>query len=366
MATIMTNLTSKDKRSRCLMTVFLFSVSMYIFFHFMCSERSISNSSNALTKRDANDKTSLKGNTTLTHYHGSYYRSDFVSIMNSKPTSTSLVTRNNLEERFYIWFTVKMIIDFGLSGYSLYATVRDCRDWSKGDSSGKKDCVMGAIATAVSFAGIGGQIYNNYDKLRAGLASLTSRVPSKRDGNFGTDYALEGAKILAGGSAFDVAALYRADGSWAQNDQTGWPIYLLRNEAGDIYHFSTMNVNETHHVYRIATSHSKIYNAKRDEQFNLENFSEGGIESGMEKKKSSSSAAINTSGDYGTLGHQVSCQVDMNAHAYQYILWDYNHNTDMGSGWFYAYQNDTYNDVHAQVIPYPGTSAPDMGNCYVS
>lgn len=322
-------------------------------------------SNDEFQQKNPNTKTSVYDNTTLTHYHGTCYRSDFISINNSKTFKYELIRRSNLNERNYIWFAVKLIVKVSLAGYSLYATVRDCKDWSKGGTSGKVDCVVGAVSTVVSFAGIGNQV-SEYINLGNHMATSTNGVPSKRDKLYEGDLGLKTASILAGNTPFSVAVLYREDGTWARNDQTGWPIYLLQNDKGSIYHFSTMKANETHHIFRIATAHANIDSPKRDEQFNLENFSEGGIESGMQKVENTNAAVINTGGDYGTIDHQVSCQIDMNAHAYEYIMWDYNHNTAMGTGWFYAYQYTTYDDVHAEVIPYPGTSAPDMGNCYVS
>lgn len=94
----------------------------------------------------------------------------------------------------------------------------------------------------------------------------------------------------------------------------------------------------------------------------LKKFSQGSIEFEDQRIESSSVSGINSSGDFVTLDQQLSCEFDSGAHAYQYIIWDYNHNEAMSSGWFYTYQYDPYQDISSEIVPYPG----NCGARYVS
>lgn len=168
------------------------------------------------------------------------------------------------------------------------------------------------------------------------------------------------ARSLIAGTPHSAAALLYPNGSFVANVQTGHPVFVLKNPYSDCYHFSTMKANNTHHSFRIATSQSNYISKKTDEQFNLENFSQGGTEFGEQRIESNSVAGINSSGDFGTLDHQLSCELDPSSHSNQFIVWDYNHNIAISSKWFHTFQYNPYQDIYSEIIPYLGTEAPNM------
>lgn len=309
-------------------------------------------------------------NSTLLPYYDAYLTTQFVG---GNKTVTATYTDDGLHERNpYAWLALGIWRLF-VSGYNFGSLIRSCRDWSSGGEWAKADCVIGAVDTGVALAATGYGGYTTYATIGTALAQNGVHIPGfKKRGN-GEDLIEHNinvlttmASALVDGTGHEAAGLLHANGSIATNDQTGYPIMVLRGPTGLIHHMSTMQINDTHHTYRIATSHEVSHSAKRNEQFNLENFSEGGIEFGDYRQESQDTATISTDSDYGMLDHQLSCQMSMDAHAYQYVMWDNNHDTSLCSGWFHAYQYDPYYEADVEIEPYPGTSAPDLGGCYVT
>lgn len=59
---------------------------------------------------------------------------------------------------------------------------------------------------------------------------------------------MEAAKSLVTGTPHSAAPLLHNNGSFVANDQTGYPVFVIKNPYNDYYHFSTMKVNATHHI----------------------------------------------------------------------------------------------------------------------
>lgn len=108
----------------------------------------------------------------------------------------------------------------------------------------------------------------------------------------------------------------------------------------------------------VATSESVAKTVKRNEQFKLENFLQGGVE-GVSMHLTQGVSNLDDQYDFGQIDHKISCEDDLQTHGYQYIIWDNNHNTAMSSGWYSAFQYGTYSDPI--LIRYPGDNAPDAG-----
>lgn len=195
----------------------------------------------------------------------------------SNSTSQAITTGYN-KRNPYVWFAIAVIKLF-VKGYSLKSTISACNDWSTGGSSGKWGCVVGAVDTGVSLGVFAYVATNNYITIGNRLAQNGLHIPgiSKRDLGYEYDLLNAAAKSLMTGTPHSAAALLHANGSFVAHDQTGHPVFVIKNSFGVDYHMSTMKGNETHHIFRIATSQGNYSSKKRDEQFNLENFSQGGI-----------------------------------------------------------------------------------------
>nr|ATN38271.1 K45 killer preprotoxin [Saccharomyces paradoxus L-A virus M45 satellite] len=307
---------------------------------------------------------------TLEVYQSNYLITSFVGKLGNSTELSN--TEVGFAKRGYVWFAIGLWRLF-VAGYNLGSLARTCRDWSSGGAWGKSDCVVGAVDTGVTLGITGTSTYNTYVEIGTSLVQSGLHLPGfkKRDEDVqDVDATLEKlytfAAALVNGTGHQAAALLHRNGSVVANDQTGYPVLVIKSPNGRLHHMSTMSINSTRHIYRLATDHWTMQRAKRNEDFNLENFSAGGLEFGDYRDESNSVASISTSSDYGTLDHQLSCELDMDAHAYQYEIWDYNHNSAMSTGWFHAYQDGVYQEGDAELEPYPGTSAPNIGGCYVS
>lgn len=287
----------------------------------------------------------------------------FPKILSNSSYANNRENQSPNPQNFYLWWAVKI---FGVAdaGVNFKSTVNACRDWSKNGNPGKFDCVWGSISTALALASIVDGVYLGYLAVGTYLAQNRNAMPhiAKRDYGI-VSYSINDLnEHLSNATGLEFATLHYENGTLLLNDQTSLPIHAVRNPYGGIHHMSFMGLKDNRTTLRIATS-QEIISAKRDEQFNLENFSQGGIESEF-YSVGASKAHLSADNDFGQLDHEVSCGVDLNQHAFQYEIWDYNHNEAMTVGWVSAFQYDSYDDM--LVVPYPDSSAPDMGNCYVN
>lgn len=331
----------------------------------------LNNNNDIVTEISLIDKSVSSANLTdsdskFEEYLPGYFTRGFSQPINSKNLTVNLVS--SLEEigpQTYLWWAVAIwrIADRGMQLRQLY---NSCRDWSQGKNN-KIDCVWGSIATAIDLGVVSSSLYKGYLTLGTRLTQNALHVPGvKREYNDIISMAEEANSMLSDAIGRPTAMLYNSFMLPVLNDQTNMPVHIIQMPDGGLHHYSVMKANGTHNVFRLATSHSSQQLAKRDEQFNLENFSSGGIESGFYRHESQSVANLDTNNDFGQMDHEVSCECDLNDHAYQYIVWDYNHNSALSSGWFHGYQYDPYDDMQAEIFPYPGSNPPGIGNCYVS
>lgn len=81
---------------------------------------------------------------------------------------------------------------------------------------------------------------------------------------------------------------------------------------------------------------------KRNEQFNLENFSSGRIEA-YSQRWEDGIAALSADNDFGTMNHQVGCAFDLQSHEYVWNIHDFNNGGGaIGAGKIAAFQYADY------------------------
>ncbi|EDO15988.1 hypothetical protein Kpol_499p16 [Vanderwaltozyma polyspora DSM 70294] len=300
-------------------------------------------------------------------YTGDYMISDFVSL----PISDKLAFNYTapIETRFnYLWAAVSAWNVFQ-AGYSLWSTIRACRDWSTGGKAGQSDCVVGAATTGVTLSAAAGAAVAGYLEIGLALKRSGTALPGfgKRDSaQTTTDLVHQMALNLINGTDVAIAVIYDRTGQPIYNEHSGWPVFALKHESHPILHFTTLDTNGTSHNFVMTDQHPVVNLAKRDEQFNLENFSQGGLQFHDYQIEDNSVAHVDVYRDYGEFDHQLSCQLDLQAHAFKYEVWDYNHNQAMVVGNCWAYQYDPYEDRMVDMMMYPGNPMNEWDKCYVS
>lgn len=259
------------------------------------------------------------------------------------------------------WFGI-YLSKTGLEGFAIAQLVTTCRDWSENGAWGQTGCVVGAVASCIA-------ILTSYQELATHMVELglqmgeRSELFDKREIGFHSK-VLSVAGNVADSVGAPVAFLMHNNGSYALNTVTGYPILVLQYDNKSYYHISLMSNKDGSATYRLEpVSISEQTITKRNENFNLQNFAQGGLEAAG--YHIDDVADLSTVNDYGTIDHQVSCQYDGSVHAYDFEGWDYNHNRPLTTGWLYAYQYQPYDDAKARMFHEPGNAAPDMGSCLV-
>lgn len=168
----------------------------------------------------------------------------------------------------------------------MYGLVKGCRDWSKGDGWDEFPCVWGALSTVIGL-GIGGRsAYNTYTFLNQRLADCGWNILGVGGTRgFSDIYEVAQNYNLAVGTIIGrpVATELLNNGSFARSEGYNTPIHVVELPGGQWQHLTIPALNETHVRGRVQTETTTLQHAKRDEQFNLENISEGGIEGEAEQ-----------------------------------------------------------------------------------
>lgn len=151
--------------------------------------------------------------------------SDNAPLNNSVKATSSKYTKRNP----YVWFAISAI-KLGTAGYSFYSTISACNDWSTGGKKGKCDCVVGAIDTGVS---LGSFLYvssNSYITISNRLAENGYHIPGlfKRDVDHEHELLNAAARSLVAGTPHSATALLHPNGSFVANDQTKYPIFVVK------------------------------------------------------------------------------------------------------------------------------------------
>lgn len=259
------------------------------------------------------------------------------------PDNTKIFNQTmELDKRNYVWY-VLTAIKTARQGFAMKGLIESCRDWSKDGASGKADCVWGAIDTALTLGMLATSGWEAYVAIGAWMALGGDTLPgvTKRDNILGywkdAEHPLQ--SIIANSTGLPVATLQYSNGSYVLNDQTGWPVHAVWSNSGSAHLVSLMENQGSLTAIRVGGFDTGLQ--KRDEQFNLENFSSGGIESYCDRWEDGI-AALDVNNDFGTLDHQVSCAFDLNSHEYEWNVHDFNNGGAIGAGKIAAFQYSTY------------------------
>ncbi|KAK5107385.1 hypothetical protein LTR62_001328 [Meristemomyces frigidus] len=106
--------------------------------------------------------------------------------------------------------------------------------------------------------------------------------------------------------------------------------------------------------------------SKRDEYYNEEHFTSGGLESGASYNQEYDGGYLTPSNDFGTVEHQVSCHIggDLSANEYEFQIYDNNHQGTIAGGRLRAFQYDPYdqNQIDSNI----NSPLPLNTNCEVA
>lgn len=333
-------------------------------------------------KRDSNinekatlDFHPLNSNYYMTSFIKPVYKSDVTTTL-APTVSSSLVPTitDPLQKRIvYLWWFLSMV-KLGLSGVSLYGTVKSCQNWSAGDAgtADKVGCVVGAVSTAI---GIGATVSNHaleYDVIRRADHPWLNNINqawNARDKSATDDYMEYISNITSAFAAltgYPSATVLHHNMSVVLNDQTGYPLHAIQSPDGNIYHVSVMDINDQWWTHRLISPESSSQTlTKRDEDFNMENFSSGGIEVSSQYGESAA-AVLSMQNDWGQLVHETSCGLgDMKSNTYQYQMFDNNHEGTLTAGIVRAFSDEPFdqNSLNPNSVSWPVSGGT---NCHVS
>lgn len=103
-------------------------------------------------------------------------------------------------------------------------------------------------------------------------------------------------------------------------------------------------------------------NGKRDDYFNEEDFTSGGLEAGFSYNQAGDGGYLNTQNDYGQMDHQVSCTYSgLGNNALEFQIFD--NSTSNSSHLFFAFSREDSADLY---IDHHGTIAAGNIRAYQS
>lgn len=250
----------------------------------------------------------------------------------------------------YLWW-IFAAVKLALAGFSLYGTTSACINWSHGDAGyeDKMGCVTGCVATAVGTMATVNKAAFDYDVINRAdhtwLASINDAW-QKRDSGLAAEYLTgvhQMSEAMAELSGFPTLTVLHSNLSMVKNDQTGYPVHFLMRPDGLTHRMSAMLfTNSTWFARFIHTESNSTNYEKRDESYNMENFSNGGIEASGDYVDIGN-GVLSMQYDWGQLVHEVSCYLgDESGNAYQYQIYNNNAEDTMTSGRFRGFDNEPF------------------------
>jgi len=250
-----------------------------------------------------------------------------------------------MESRGYVWYALTALKS-ARTGFQMKGLVESCKDWSKDGKSGKTDCLWGALDTAITLGMLATSGWEIYVAIGLWMAASGSTLPgiSKRENggvqSYVDTYDIQSVQqYISNVTGLPTTTILLVNGSALKNDQTGWPVHASWSHSGTAHLYSLMSINGNITAMRIGGWDKDLQ--KHDEQFNLENFSSGRIESHC-NRVGKNVDSIDANNDFGTLDHQVSCAFDLESHEYIWYLYDFNNKINIGEGTVAAFQYSTY------------------------
>ncbi|KAH6723133.1 hypothetical protein BKA61DRAFT_663870 [Leptodontidium sp. MPI-SDFR-AT-0119] len=305
--------------------------------------------------------------------HPVYYNVHTMPMMYPNTTAVSVRGEgdNELEKR-YLWWVLGGAFKVIESGIGIYQLVTSCQSW-KQDGSGetsdatKIGCVYGAISTLITVAGAA--YYGANYLAQIGLALALIYNSSKR-----RDLTLEnhGALLLdyqtkmVNATGLALAPMFTVDGELMVHNKSGMPLMFGYNPKGDgmVYaHKFDLDTQTAYIAYGFVPSPST--NGKRDDYFNEEDFTSGGLEAGFTYNQASDGGYLSTQNDFGQMDHEVSCTYSgLGNNALEFQIYDNNHGGTIAAGNIRAYQAGTFdtNSLTANI----DAPLPEQAGCQVA
>ncbi|QLQ78032.1 hypothetical protein HG537_0A02790 [Torulaspora globosa] len=275
----------------------------------------------------------------------------------------------------YLWWTF-FLIKSGLIGVGVKGTFYNCQSWSQGEAKWyeKSVCVIGAVSSTVVIGTSALQGVVSYAEIREAnhpwLTNINQAWNSKKrsittDSYMGNLTELTAA--FANVTGLPTATLIKSNMDIALNDQTGYPIHIVLTPGGQLFHISLMHIDQKSWTFRAADP--SIYNTtltKKSKDFNMENFSQRGIEAIMDYEKPEH-AQLSPQYDWIQITDQISCYLGgMSGNAYQYQLLDNNHGETLSAGTIRAFSDEPFDQftIDPNYVSWPVW--PPQPECKVS
>lgn len=273
--------------------------------------------------------------------------------LNPLNASSSDVTDEVLAKRImWLWWTFAAV-KLAFTGIGLIDTFYICRNWSQGGAQwyDKAGCVVGAVSTAVLIGATGVNYGIKYEVIRQEAHPWLTNINQAWNGKRSVtveSYIGNLTKLteaFANITGMPTATLIRDDMSIALNDQSGYPIHIVLTPEERLFHVSGMTSNSSQWSFRMIDP--TVYNTsvvKRSEDFNMENFSNGGIEVSVDYE-SPEHSQLSSQYDWHQMTDEVSCYLgDMSGNTYQYQIYDNNHKETLSAGVLRAFSDEPFDE----------------------
>ncbi|RCK59058.1 hypothetical protein Cantr_07619 [Candida viswanathii] len=274
-------------------------------------------------------------------------------------STTSLIRDTNtvtagFSKRFP-WFAFAAVWKIAETGIGMWQLITACQDWSNGDNGATAigGCIYGVISTLVAIARAAWAGYSKTAETKKYLDLIRSfsGAVSKRDNpliDVTAWLALQNS--LTNITQLEHTMLFSNDGLPLYSSRIdGAPLFLANNSVGvpvlgslRVWNNGTHDLGSIYHSFLNLTMNSE--RARRDEQFNEQDFTLGGLEMTFLFNEADNGVLL-TQDDYGTIDHQVSCELSdllNNMFAFQWI--DFNNKGTISGGNGRAFTDEPYGE----------------------
>lgn len=310
----------------------------------------------------------VTANTTVHPYHSSYRMTQFAQPLHHR-VKNNVESTDQLEKR-YIWW-VLAVVKLAETGWAMYQLISSCKDWSdNGASPGNTSgCLYGAVSTIITLCGCGVAVGNNYSAISDHLWAFNYSVGWKRDGSskqYFSDLISNTTVAFANMAGAPAAMVLDMNNLPIYSPGNKHPVFMVQGNDGNLHRITMYDVDFNGIAGRLAipiNSNSTLL--ERDEQFNLENFSQGGLEFSSDFNQKDG-GVLSSQNDFGQMDHEVSCEMgDLSGNSYQYQILDNNHQGTIGGGIIRTFQYDVFDSTDLNPDKYTWGLSPNP-NCEVS
>lgn len=277
--------------------------------------------------------------------HPIYYNVLTLPMMHPNTTSVSNGTQH---EKRYLWWALGGIFKVSESGIGIYQLISSCPSWADStetDDATKIGCVYGAISTLVTVAGalwIGANT--------AALVGLTFAIinaAGKRDEASLQQYShmlIDYQTAMVNYTGLPMTPMFSIQGDLMMHNKSGMPLMFGYNPKGDGMVFTQKFYESTNTSYiAYGMVPAPLANGKRNDYFNEEDFTAGGLEAGYGYNQAQDGGYLSVQNDYAQMDHQVSCTyAGVGDNALEFQIYDNNHEGTIAAGNIRAYQSSTF------------------------